>query len=190
MKKTIRIVIFAVIFLALIVGYYYYLTHRSTKTPEQEVKITELDEVLSKQLDTSYPATPREVVKFYNRILECVYANDYTQEQFDGLASQARKLMDEELLAGNPEEEYKTQLKTEVAQFSDGSEKILQTSVSDSDEVEYTELEGRECAYVEASYFMRKGKSEFNKTYERYLLRKDNDGNWKILAYYLINDEQ
>ena len=127
MKNTIKIGVIGVIVLALIVGYYFYLSHRTPKAAEEQVELTELDEVLLKKLDTSYPPTPREVVKFYNRILECLYSGDYTEEEFDGLASQARALMDEELLETNPEAEYKAKLKTEVEDFADKT--MIQTIV-------------------------------------------------------------
>lgn len=190
MKNYLKLGLIVVIAVALIGGYYYYLSHRNAKAPEDSVEITELDEIISKQLDSDYPPTPREVVKFYNRIIECVYADGYDEEQFDQIIGQARKLMDDELLEENQLEDYKKQLQEEIQTYKNNSQQIIQTTVCDSDEVEKKEIDGRKCAYVKATYFLKSGKGQFEKTFERYLLRQDDKGNWKILAYYLINGEE
>ena len=185
--KNLKIIVLAVVFIGLIGGYYFYLSNRQSASAEDNVEVTELDEVVSKDLENAYPPTPREVMKFYNRIVECAYAGDYDDSDFSKLASQARALMDEELLEQNPEQEYAQQFRREIASFKEGSQQIMQTSVCDTDEVVYQEIEGRKCAYVETIYFMKEGKSDFTRSYQRFLLRKDDKGNWKILAFYLIN---
>ncbi len=186
MKKYIKTGIAAAVVIAMIVGCYYYMTHRETKAAD-DVEVTQLDQVLSRQLDQSYPPTPREVVKFYNRIIECMYGGDYDSDQFEKLTGQARKLMDEELLENNPDDTYKNQLIAEVASYDKESRKILQTSVCNSDEVRYKEIEGKKCAYVRAAYFMKEGEGSFFRTYQEYLLRQDKDKNWKIVAYHITS---
>lgn len=187
MKKYIKIGITTAIVVCFIVGCYYYMAHRETKAAEDDVEVTQLHEVLAKRLDSAYPPTPREVVKFYNRIIECAYSGEYDTKQFDDLTVQARKLMDDELLENNPQNDYKLQLQKEVAAYKDNSARILQTSVCDTSEVEYGEIDKRKCAFVRATYFIRQGKSDFSKTYQKYLLRQDADGKWKILAYGLTD---
>ncbi len=185
MKKYLKLGITAVLVIALIVGCYYQMTHRKTKAAEDDVEVTQLEQVLSRQLDTSYPPTPREVIKFYNRIIECAYGGEYDTEQFDRLAAQARKLMDEELLAENPLDLYKTRFLEELAVYKEESRKILQTSVCATDEVQFTEIEGKKGAYVAAAYFMKEKQGEFTRTYQTYLLRQDKDKRWKILTYHI-----
>ncbi len=185
--KTAIVIIAAVIIFG---GYYFFLSHRNAGSAEDNVEVTELDEVLSKSLDSAYPPTPREVVKFYNRIIECAYGSEYSDEQFNQLAEQARKMIDEELLEENPLESYKSQLQKEIASYKENSQKIIRTDVCAADEVEKRNIENRECAYVLATYFLKTGGSQFDRTYQRYLLRKDADGKWKILAFYLANGEE
>lgn len=146
MKKYVKMGISAVLVIAVIVGCYYYMTHRKTVPAEEAVEITQLQQILSKQLDRAYPPTPREVIKFYNRIIECAYSSEYDSNQFDKLMAQARMLMDEELLENNPQDTYKEQLQQEITSYKDDSVKILQTRVCDSDEVRFREIEGRKCA--------------------------------------------
>ncbi len=189
MKKYVKMGISAVLDIAVIVGCYYYMTHRKTVPAEDDVEITQLQQVLSKQLDHAYPPTPREVIKFYNRIIECAYGSEYNEEQFQKLMTQARKLMDVELLENNPQDTYQKQLLQEITSYQENSIKILQTRVCDSDEVRYKEIEGRKCAYVQAIYFMKQGK-DFIKTYQDYLLRQDKEKKWKIVAYHLTQAEQ
>ena len=158
MKKYIKTVIMAILVIAVIVGCYYQMTHRKTVAAEDTVEVTQLQKVISRQLDSSYPPTPREVIKFYNLIIECAYGDEYDTGQFEKLTTQARKLMDEELLENNPTDTYKSQLLQEIASYKDDSRKILQTRVCNSDEVRYREVKGQKYAYVQAVYFMKQGR--------------------------------
>lgn len=190
MKKNIKMGLSAAIVIVMIVGCYYYMSHRKTTAAEDDVEVTELHQVLSKNLDAAYPPTPREVIKFYNRIITCAYGSEYDSKQFDQLADQARKLMDEELLEHNPQDEYKSSLQKEIDSYKENTQKILKTKICDSDEVEYREIEGSRCAYVKSTYFMKVGKGDFINTYQRYLLRRDSEGCWKILAYHLAEPDE
>lgn len=190
MKNALKMGTIAVIVVALIGGYYFYLSNRARKTTEEDVQVTELDEVIAKQLDKKYPPTPREVIKFYNRIIECMYGESYSDTQLDQLVSQARKLMDEELLANNPENGHKTSLLEDISTYKKNKQKIIQTRVCNSDEVVFDDIDQRKCAYVKASYFFKEGKGKFERTNQEYLLRKDEEGNWKILGYYLSEGEE
>ena len=55
--------------------------------------------------------------------------------------------------------------------------------------MKYTNDKGDEIAYVTASYFIKAGNS-YEDTDEMYVLRKDEDGKWKILVYYQIEPAQ
>ena len=54
--------------------------------------------------------------------------------------------------------------------------------------MEYKEVDGDDCAYVKASYFIKEGYA-YSRTYQMYVLRKDADGNWKILEFYQVNGD-
>ena len=99
---------------------------------------------------------------------------------------QDRKLMDDELLEQNPNEQYLAALKLDIQSFKDKKRTISRTDVCDSNEIIYKTVKGSDCAYVTASYFMKEGKG-YIKSREQYVLRKDEAGNWKILAYELID---
>ena len=160
---------------------------------EDTVELTEIQKLITKNLDTNYPATPREVVKYYNRILECFYDDTYTDDELESLADQARKLLDDELLENNPRDQYLSDLKADIEDYHNKSKTIRSSNVCDSNDVVYQTVDGRECAYVTASYFMNENNS-FDRTNEMYVLRKDDDGDWKILVFYQVegdsSDEQ
>jgi len=90
-KRNVIRVIAALVVIALIVGLYYYFSVHKRASVEDAVELTEVQKVITKDLDTNYPATPREVVKYYNRIIECFYNETYTDEELYDLGDQARK---------------------------------------------------------------------------------------------------
>lgn len=186
MKKHLRGVITGLICILLVVGYYYYLSNRDAKTASDSGELSAIAKITTKNLDDSYPKTPREVIKLYNEILTCYYNEDCTDDEIDALAGQARKLMDDELLEQNPNEQYLAALKLDIQSFKDKKRTISRTDVCDSNEIIYKTVKGSDCAYVTASYFMKEGKG-YIKSREQYVLRKDEAGNWKILAYELID---
>lgn len=48
---------------------------------ENNDDLTEVEKVITKNLEKNYPETPREVVKFYNRIITCFYDEEYTDDE-------------------------------------------------------------------------------------------------------------
>ena len=73
MKKSgvIKAVI-TILIILLIGGEYFFFTRVRVTSVEDTEELTEIQMLITKNLDTNYPATPREVVKYYNRILECI----------------------------------------------------------------------------------------------------------------------
>lgn len=188
MKKMIRVTIVGIIAVCLIVWYYNYLENRTVKSAQDEgVNLTDVQKVIQKDLDENYPKTPREVVKFYNKIVTCLYNDDYTEEEMQQMADQQRLLLDQELLDNNPTSTYLDNLKADVADYKDNKKTISNTSVCSTNEVVYKTVDKRECAYVDAGYFLKEG-SSFDKTNQRFVLRKDSDGKWKILVFYLFKN--
>ena len=189
MKKAIRIGLSVIICAGLVVGYYYYLSHRNdNNTTEDATKVTEVDKILQKDFDEQYPTSPREVVKWYNRIITAYYGEEYTDEQLEGMDDQARKLLDDELLQYNPKDTYLENLKKDIDNYKTLNKKIVQSSVSDSNDITYATVKGASCAYVNAYYFSKEG-SNYSRTYQEFVLRKDSKGKWKILTFRLTEGE-
>lgn len=185
MKKAIRIGIVSICCIAIIVGYYYYLSVRNAATATKDnVELSEVEYIISKDFTKDYPATPRAVVKMYNRIITALYSQEYTDDEFEQIADQLRMLLDEDLLGFNPRDAYIKNLRNEVTEYHNRNKVILNSSVSETNDVRYATVKGYECAYVSAYYFTREA-SSFARTYEDFCLRKSSDGKWKILTFKL-----
>lgn len=96
------IVILTIALIAAICGSFYVVNDKSKRANQKEKVLTEVQRITTKDLDKNYPQTPREVVKFYNRIVKCYYGMQYSDEELDVLTDQALKLFDDELAANNP----------------------------------------------------------------------------------------
>lgn len=188
MKKIAGVITFVVLAVAIIVGFVL-ISHRTPKTVEDTAEITEADELINKDISSQYPATPREVMKLYNRYILCLYGidgEDLTEEQVHELGAKMREIYDAELLEGNPEDGYYQKLTQELAAYRNAKKVMIQANVCDSNEVENIDINGTEGALVEASYFTKEDSQNFTRTYEQFLMRKDADGRWKILGFEKI----
>ena len=188
MKNTVRIVILSIALGCLILGYYFYLSRRGTTTESSVAveKQTELQKVLEKDFVNSYPETPRSVIKWYNRIQMLWYDDNTSEADVEALCDQAMLMMDSDLLQVNPKEVYVSQVKGDIADYKSHNRKIVSIDVADTANVEYVSAGGKDYAYVQVYYFLKEG-SNFQNTYQKYCLRKDDSGKWKILAIELTD---
>ncbi|MCM1283121.1 MAG: hypothetical protein NC180_02030 [Muribaculaceae bacterium] len=182
--KKVRFIILAVVCVALICGGFFLLKSRMGG---EEEELTKVQKIMTRNLETDYPPTPREVIKFYNRIITSYYEREYTDEEFEALTDQALLLFDDELAANNPKDAYQKQIQAEVEDYRSRKRSISSTSVCDTRDVVWlTDADtGDELAYVTASYFVKENNS-FDRTYQEYVLRKDDGERWKILTYYQV----
>ena len=184
MKKAVRILAITLI-VAFGVVYFAFIADRGTE-PKPAIMETndEVSKLIVRNLDTDYPNSPREVARFYSRIMQSYYALDYTEEELIKLVSQSRILFDPELLEENPEEDYITNLKAEIKSFEEKEQIITNYKVDEVGEIEYYSAEGIEYAEVSVEYSL-KNKDGLSKVYEDYMMRKDEEGSWKILGWKL-----
>ena len=180
--KNKRVIIIAAICIVLIVGGFFIFTNRTQKNPE-DVELTTVQQIITKDLAGNYPKTPREVIKTYNEIITCFYNEECTDEEIEKLSERVLLLLDEELLANNPKNEYIKNLKTEISDLKAKGKTIISYNLSSSNEIEFRTVDERECAYVDCSYFI-KDKKGYSKSYMTYVVRKDENNEWKILVFY------
>ncbi|MBQ7677160.1 MAG: hypothetical protein IJT32_02885 [Lachnospiraceae bacterium] len=188
MRNVIRIGIVVIVCASLVVGYYFYLSRRVTSADDVLVgEQSEVDKVLERDMILNYPLTPRETIKFYNRILKLYYDPNTTDEQVEKLCDQAMMLFDPALLQQNPRDVYVANVKAEIKDFRERKKRIVTTDVCDTSDVIYKKMNGDDMAYVLAYYFISEG-SDYQATYQKYALRKDDFGNYKILAFQLSDE--
>ncbi len=184
MKKRIIIIIVAIIIIAGVLGAFYYSIHYNKTNIENSTEVSELDDLLTENLELNYPASPRAVVNEYSRYLVALYNEDYTDDQFNTLTDQMRILLDEELLEENPLEFFRSSMRTEADSYKANEWQVTDFVIPSSDEVTYDTVNGDDCALVTVSYFIKQ-KNTYAKTVQDFVFRQDDAGKWKILGYSL-----
>ena len=178
--------VFAVMLITVFALYYYLVNKVERQTPE--VETTAVQDVLLRNLETDYPSTVREVIKYYNEIMSCYYNETPTEEELKSLADKALELYDAQLVNYQSKEMYLQDLKTEIAGYAASDTVLSHTALSSSTAVDYYTYNGRECAQIRCIYTMRQ-KTNLQTIKEMYVLRKDDTGKWKILGWIPADDE-
>lgn len=178
-KRTIVTIIAMLILAALVITGFYFLLNKPKS--KNETKKTELEKLLEKDIENDYPVTPRETVKLYCKLNKYLYSEEINSEELSSLVKQMRLLFDNEFNENTSEDE-------QIANLNEERNKnriILNYIVQKSQNVEYDDT--KEYSSLVAS-FTTKEKNKREKVYERFLLRKDDNGNWKILGWELTNE--
>ena len=143
MKNVKKLVTITLIIVLCVILYYRYVNKDDDKSGSLSGadNLSEVEKILTKNLDENYPTTPLEVVKFFTRIQKCYYNEDNTEKVVEDLANTARQLMDESLLANNPEEEYYNKLKQEIKTYKSKKRTITNIIYDKSTEVVYSTVD-------------------------------------------------
>lgn len=194
MKKKsnpIRVIIVFAVFVLACVGAFFYLSNRTEDEPVEDNSKTMsvVQELLSRNLETNYPPTPKEVLKYYSEISRCFYGEKYTEEELKKLAIKSRELFDQELIDNQTEEEFLAALVLEIETYKNANRVISSYSVSASTDVNEYSYGGREWAQLYCIYSLREG-TTIIPVQERFLMRKDEKGHWKILGWELVSKEE
>lgn len=190
-QNPIKTILIAVVMAGLIIGYYFHLSNKTAETVA-EAKVnsaTETDKVLLRNIDTDYPPSPKEVVKYYAQISKCFYDGDYTDAQLKELAERSRSLFDDELKNNQTDEEYYADLLVEIARYKQNDIKISSYSTSSSVDVDYKTTKDGELASLYCLFNMRQG-TTLRSSNHTFILRKDDSGHWKILGWTLAKEEE
>ena len=196
MKKSgIKTVIIMLVIVGVLIGLYGFISARDSSESqgaametEAQKELTAVQKLISEAPYKDYPATPVQVVKYYNEITACFYNESYSDEQLMSLAMLSRSLFDEELKATQGNVDYLIALKADIQTFKKGNITIFQSTVSPSTDVEYFTHDGHECAKLYCTYTLKSG-SVFQGTREVYILRKDAEDHWRIFGFDIVTDE-
>lgn len=180
-KSTVIVTIVIFLLVTAVVGVYAILAGKA-RTEELESIATPVELALSRDLEKNYPATVKEVVKFYTDLQKCYYNEECTEEEIDGLGLQARALFDDELKENNPVDSYLSNLQQEVADFKSANKRLSSATVASSANVFYFEEDGFEFARIYCGYTVRA--NSINSSFGQvYLLRRDENKRWKIYGW-------
>lgn len=185
-SNVIGIIVFGLILVAVVAGFAYSLNRR-TKAAEEDTQPTAVQKILMKDLEKNYPPTPKEVVKYYAEITKCFYNEDYTEDELDQLAEQIQELYDDELIANKTQEDYLADLRSEIVGMKKDNWTISGYVLSASVDVDEFVENGYSCARLYCTFNVKRGTNGTVASVEEFVLRKDEDGHWKIYGWDLVN---
>lgn len=185
MKKRIATVSVVLVLACAIVALYWYIDRSEGKeTPKVN---TVAEQILSKDLEKNYPPTPYSVAEFYCGIVECMYSSSTTEEQLENLVRKQIQLFDDEFAALNPYEQYLAATKDELETAKEKSLVFTGYILDKASNVEKWENDSGEYASLQLQ-FMTRSKEGSGASYRNLIMRKDSDGNYKILGWQTAED--
>ena len=151
-------------------------------------EMTAVQKLIAEAPYRDYPATPVQVVKYYNEFTAAFYNEKYSDEELMSIARLSRGLFDEELKATQSDVDYLVALKSDIDTFKAGNITVYNSVVSSSTDVDYFTHKGFECARLYCTYTLKSG-TVYQASKEVYILRKDADGHWKIFGFDIVTGE-
>lgn len=194
MKNHLKITMAATFIMLLAMVLYFYIDSQSVKEDEKPVgKVSNIDTVLSKNLETNYPITPREVLKYFTELQMCLYNEKPDNEQTVKLSYQLISLLDDELRENNNLEQgyqkYYENLEKEMKEFF-AINKVIQKVVLDSSkDVIYSTIKESQYATLNCTYWLKADLGS-EKLIQTYILRRDDEKKWKILGWKFYEPEE
>ena len=190
---TLGTIIFLIILAAVIFGCFFTAQRKAKERAEeqiqQEARQTEAEKLIMMDINQKYPVTAREVVKLYNRILQCVHNDDVTDAEVKALAGQFRCLYDEEFLQDNPYDQHVDDLILEVAEYDMLDRTISRCEIEGADSMAEWENDKGRFASLNVKYTLKEA-DQVGQISEKFLLRKQDDGRWKILGWEKIDNSE
>lgn len=190
MKRSgiISLVVLFVVLAAIVASYAFHINRKAAQDAEKVVESIAVQKVLMKDLERNYPPTPKEVVKYFAEITKCFYNEDYTEEELEQLALKIQGLYDTELIENKSQEDYMADLRSEIASMKNSESKISSYVLSSSVDVEEFVENGYSCARLYCTFNVKQGTSGTVRSMEQFVLRKDDDGHWKIFGWELVEE--
>ena len=179
-STTIKSVILAVFFVALILFYFNYLSNKSS-TIQNTTQKEELQKLLEYDMTLDYPNTPRDVAKLHNRYFKLFYGQSLSDEVLEKLNEKVRNLYCSELLAINPKDESLQRLKADIKDMKEKSLKYKLCELPEASQVETFTKDGKEMASLEVQITLNSS-DEMGYFYQQYIMVKEN-GLWKIYGW-------
>ncbi len=185
-QNTSKTIVVMILFAIIAIAIYYKLSDSTSPFgSKKETEMTEAQTLIAKDLEGNYPATPRAVLKLYERIVKCIQNDALKEGEIEELAQQMRNLLDEEFLVSNPYEVQLEKLKLEKDAFKKSNSSIMNYNVAESELVTYWNYQEKEMSSVLVNYTLKQS-STYVKITEKFILRKDAENRWKILGWETV----
>lgn len=194
-KKTgmLSTVIFLLLLVAVIFGCFFLAKKKAKERSEEKIRIeaqlTEAQKLIQTDIDAKYPPTAREVLKLYNRLLQCVHNEDVSDAEITSLAGQFRLLFDEDFLKNNPYEGHVESLILEVAEYDMLDRTITKCEIESSKSAAEWKNEEGSFTALSVVYTLKEAKA-VAQIGERFLLRETENGRWKIVGWEPVDQAE
>lgn len=181
-KNPVFLIVTMVVITAVVIGAYFFLRDRALKKEAALKEKSEVTKLLSLQFSEDYPGNAREVIRLHNRFMKCYYNEELTADEIRGLAMKNQELYDAELLLRNPIDEYVKNLTAEIKEYKEKKRRIVNDKIQDYANAERLVKGGYNFCNLLTSYFMKEDKKHIT-VGQKYYLREDENGRWKILFW-------
>ena len=188
MKKkganTFTILVFILVIVCLAV--YVVISNRTKQTTSGD-DASEVEKLLSYDFAEDYPKTVKETVRLHCRYMKCAYNNEFSEDELDKMNQQVRNLYDQELLDYNEESAQLDALKQDIQYYADNMEKIVSYSFGEDSQIEYNTQDQVDYAKIKVKVMLRVDSAP-GEAEEEFILRKNDEGQWKILGWQAVKE--
>ncbi len=178
------------VLVCLVLAYYAHLSNKnsglSEETDEDSLTLSASQSALMRNLETNYPSTPREVVKYFSEITQCYYNESHDDQEIYDLGAQMLLIYDDELVANQTESEYYASLKEDIKTYASAGRTVDSYSVSSSLDVETWSEDGYEWARLYCTYNIKQDSLLYQTTLV-FILRKDEASHYKIYGWKKVD---
>lgn len=181
-SAIIKSIVLVVLGALVVFGVYSILTRNKNTGHEETYVSTVVDELTTTNLEKNYPASARKVVELYIHTMQVLYKEDYNSDQEDKMIALVRGIMDDELLANNPQ--FDKDIRDEVDRKRAEDNSISNYEVLQKREPEEYTVGGRRMCQIDCIYYMRMGtQGTVTVDYTFILRREEGTNNWKIYGW-------
>ena len=189
--KGLKGVIVILILAVMLVLYYHHLSNKNSGPTEEESEsvISPVKIALQRNLNTNYPATPKEVVKYFGEITQCFYNETIADDDLEALARQIQLLYDDELVSYKSFTDYLFDLKSDITFYNTNGYRVTNVIPRASTDVFYFSEDGYEWARLYCIFTIKSGKY-YKNVNDVFVLRKDEKSHWRIFGWKEVDEQQ
>ena len=103
--RKILIIVIVVLLVSAVIGLFIYINNKPKANPiEDDVVISNVDNVVLRNLELNYPPTPKELLKYYSEITMCFYQENLSEEDLIRLIKLEDTIYKLEIIRNDTEE--------------------------------------------------------------------------------------
>lgn len=183
-KRSLQFFIIITILVVLgVLAVYYQVMKRQQMSETIHTPTTEAEKLVAKDMKMGYPETPKEVMKLFGRINQCIYNKSMSSDNFSSLVGQLRELYCKELKDHNKQKKMEEEIAKEKDIYKSHKRKIINYNIDEESNYVYKTINGEEVVYLNFSYFIRND-GDYNTVNWFAILVHEND-KWKIREFNL-----